>query len=313
MNAPRHFFAAILSTLIWGFFSIPLRALSSFPSEQILYYRVFTSLIIVLFICIFFRRKSVLKDLAFIKGLNKKERSLLITKIVGVSALVTCNWFSFIIVVNHVSLKAAAFAYMICPIITALGAYLILKEHLSRLKFFAIGIAFISAGMLSIGFYRELFYSIWVASLYAFYLIIQKKIEGINKFNFLAIQFFISAVLILPFYLSGTQNIPDSSHFWTYIIIISVLFTIIPLFLSLYALEKIPSSTVGITIYLNPIISFSVAFFYFGEKANTQQIISYSLLFIAVVIFNWNIIREMFRKQKAKWKGEEVISEIIPQ
>lgn len=311
MTSPKHFFAAVLSTLIWGFFSIPLRALKEFPSEQILYYRVFTSFLIVLIICIFFRRKSVQKDFHFMNNLEVKKRKILIWKTVGVSTLVTCNWFAFILVVNHVSLKAAAFAYMICPIITALSAYFILKEHLTKLKFFAMGIALISVGLLSVGFYKEVFYSIVVASLYAFYLIIQKGINGVNKFNFLVVQFAISTILILPFYFLNLTQIPSSPVFWYNIVLISVLFTIIPLFLSLYALEKIPSATIGITIYLNPIISFSIAFFYFNEKTNAQQLIAYFILFIAVVTFNWQTIKDLYLKRKMK--TGPLIDEIIPQ
>jgi chloramphenicol-sensitive protein RarD len=57
-----------------------------------------------------------------------------------------------------------------------------------------------------------------------------------------------------------------------------------------------PSSTLGIIIYLNPVIAFAVAFLYFNDTINPYQIYAYSLLLAAVVVFNWNLIGNMFQK-----------------
>ena len=65
--------------------------------------------------------------------LAKKEKlkTLLLTILGGF--LLILNWFLFMYAVNHVSLKSASFAYLICPIITTILAYFILggKEKMS--------------------------------------------------------------------------------------------------------------------------------------------------------------------------------------
>ena len=71
------------------------------------------------------------------------------------------------------SLKSAAFAYMVCPLITALGGFLILKEKLSSRKFIAIGIAALSIIILAWGSAPDVSWSVFIASFYAFYLIVQ--------------------------------------------------------------------------------------------------------------------------------------------
>jgi len=60
----------------------------------------------------------------------------------------------------------------------------------------------------------------------------------------------------------------------------------VPLFLNTYALKGLDSSLVGVLLYLNPIISFLLAVFYFHEGVNTIQGIAYFLIFTAVVLFN---------------------------
>ena len=101
---------------------------------------------------------------------------------------------------------------------------------------------------------------------------------------------------MFPLYIYHFSTIPTNLHFWLNIMIISVVFTIIPLFLSLYALIGLASSTMGIIIYLNPIVAFAVAFFYFLEVITPYQLYAYCLLLVAVIVFNWGTITELFHK-----------------
>ncbi len=286
--------------IIWGTFSIPLRHIKTYSSEQILSYRTFISLLITWGITLLFRRKYIHADLAYLKTEStiKRKKTLLLVLLAGF--LLGVNWLSFIYAINHISLKSGAFAYMICPLITAMGGFLILKESLSKFKLIAIGIASISIWISSLGSFEEVFWSIIIASSFAFYLITQRVLIKLDKLNLLGAQLFIISLLILPSFLHQTQLIPTELHFWTTIVGISVVFTVIPLLLSSYALIGVPSSTFGIMIYINPIIAFIVAFAYFDEGIKKDQLYSYTLLLIAVIVFNWDVISTIFGNQKAK-------------
>jgi chloramphenicol-sensitive protein RarD len=290
----RYFFAGILSFAIWGFFSIPLRNLKAFPSEEILYYRIFTSLIFIWLAILVFRRKELKKDLAYLSFITTRERRNILLQLIGSTLLLTSNWYTYIYAVNNVSLQSAAFAYMVCPLITAFGGFLILKESLSRLKLISLGIALLSILLLATGSFVEVLWSVIIASLYAFYLIIQRKMQHLDKLNVLAVQIGFAVILMLPFYLLKHEGFPQDLWFWGNITLIAVFFTIIPLFLSLFALIGIPSSTLGIIIYINPIIAFTVAIFYFGEHVDAHQLFAYLLLLLSVIVFNWAIIKDIF-------------------
>jgi len=292
----KYFLAALSSVIIWGFFSIPLRLLSNYAPDDILQYRIFTSLIITWLVILFFRKSNLRQNLIYLKSESKRERKRLIWLSFIAGILITSNWFTYIYAVNEVSLKSAAFAYMVCPLITAMGGFFILKEKLSTLKLVAIAIAFISIVILAQGSFREVLWSVIVASLYAFYLIIQRVMGRIDKFIMLGIHLLIATLITLPLFLFNFTNFPLDLHFWIIIVIISVLFTIVPLFLSLYALIGMPSSTLGIIIYLNPIVAFAVAFFYFHEEIDSRQLYAYSMLFAAILVFNWNIIKELIAR-----------------
>ncbi len=292
----KYFLAGASSSIIWGFFSLSLRSIKDYPSLNILIFRVFTALLLTSLIILIFRKASFKNDLNFIKSLTDKNRNQLLLRIFYSSVLVTLNWFAFIYVINHVSVQAGAFAYMVCPIITAVFAFIFLKEELSRIKWISIALCIVSIVMLGMGFITEVIYSVIIAALYAGYLIIQKRIEGVDKLNVLLVQLIISSVFILPFTFSESLVVPHDFDFWTQIVIISFVFTIIPLFLSLYALKGLPSSTMGVLIYLNPIVAFIVAFVYFDEAINLQKVIAYSILLVSVILFNKNFVLGMIKK-----------------
>ena len=166
------------------------------------------------------------------------------------------NWFVFIYAINHVSLKSASFAYLICPIVTTILAYLILKEKLSKWQWFAVSLSLISCFILSFGSTIELVYSLIIALSFAFYLITQRKNNQFDRFVVLTIQLLMASIVILPFFPFYSGSVPTAPLFYILLTLIVVVFTIIPLFLNLYALKGMNSSAVGILMYVNPLINF---------------------------------------------------------
>lgn len=275
--------------------AIPLREIREWPSEDILYYRIFTSVILTCVFIAIFRKKQLRRDYITLRTGPAVERKRFAGLMLAASVLIMGNWFAFIYAVNHVSIQSAAFAYLVCPLLTTLAGFLILKEQLSSIKKVSIGIALVSVLLLARGSLHEVMWSVGIASLYALYLIVQRVMPHIDKLNVLALQLALCSIAILPFILWQQHPIPVAPKFWYNIILISVLFTIIPLYLSMYALNGISSSTLGVLIYVNPIVSFAVAVVYFDEHIAANQLIAYLILLGAVMLFNWEVIRKMLR------------------
>ena len=288
--------SALSANVIWAFMSIPLRLIKSHNADQILYYRIITCFVIFIIYTFAFNRTNLTKDIQNIKKLTPKKLRFTLM-LIGLSGIfITLNWFSFIYVVNNINIKSAAFAYMVCPLITALGGYFILKENLSSVKFAAIGVAIGSIILLSTGSLKDTLWAVLTAFFYASFLIIQRSIQGVNKLNMLFFQLIIALIIVIPLLILFPQPFPTDQIFWFSIIIIAIVFTILPLLLILYALESLPSSTVGVLIYINPVVAFSIAFFYFDEKIMLNQVFAYLLLILAVLLFNYKILIQGFIK-----------------
>lgn len=299
--------AALSANVIWGFVSIAFRYLRDYPADLILSYRIVIAFLISWVFIFSIKRETLSSDLKQVKS-NKEMPKMKFWILLTFSGIfITLNWFAFIYVINNVNLKSAAFAYMICPLITAIGGFIVLKEELSRQKFLALIIAAISIIILATGSFGDVLWSALIALFYASFVILQRVIKNFDRLNMLGFQLLVGLIFVIPLFVFHPQAVPTDIFFWIAILIVGIVFTLIPLLLSLYALGNLPSSTVGILIYINPIVAFCVAFFYFHESIKLSQIFSYSLLAFAVLIFNWKILSENLSKTFKK-KTVDIIS-----
>lgn len=300
---PKHLIAILSAGILWGFMVFPLRALKAYSAFQILTWRIVIAFVMVWGIALLFKRQILRENFFAIKALNKNNRNKTMLLILVSGILITLNWLAFIYVINHISLKAGAFAYLLCPLITALGGSVLLKEHLTNVKYTALGLAFLSIVGLATGSVIEILWSFFIALSYALFLIIQKVIKQVDKLIMLGLQLFIALFLLTPIFFLNPQHLPTSIHFWINVSIVSLFFTIVPLLLSLYALAGLPSSTIGIAIYINPIVSFTIATGYYNEQITQPQLFFYGVLFLAVLLFNSDILLRVFKaKQSTKPK-----------
>ncbi|MGJ1433321.1 EamA family transporter [Sphingobacterium spiritivorum] len=291
----KYFLAAFLAPFIWGFMSIPVRWIRGWPAEDILYFRILTAMLILWIFILIFRRKKLKEDIYHYKELIQKDKRKYVWLTILASLFIFGNWYTYIYCINHISIQAAAFAYMLCPLITTAAAHFILKEELSLIKKIALFFALCSVIMLATGSLIEVLWSIAIGGLYAFYLIIQRVVQGFDKLNILAIQLLLCMVIVVPKLLFNHHALPTAPVFWYTTFIIALLFTIIPLYLSMFALNKISSSTVGIMLYINPIIAFFLAVFYFKEQVDPHKFWAYGLLIIALILFNSKILTKILK------------------
>ncbi|TAH03756.1 MAG: permease [Sphingobacteriales bacterium] len=294
---PSHLIAILSAGALWGFMVFPLRALKLYTAYQILTWRVVIAFLMVCAISVVYKRKVLITNFLTIKSLDKNYRNKILFLIFISAVLITLNWLTFIYVINHISLKACAFAYLLCPLVTALGGKLLLKEPLTNIKYVALALAFFCIVGLATGSFEEIMWSFMIALSYALFLIIQKFIKQVDNLIMLGLQLFIALLLLLPFYFYQSYLTPKDITFWGNVSVISIFFTIVPLLLSLYALEGLPSSTIGISIYINPIISFSIATLYYKEQITQQQLVFYAILFFLAILFNRDILFEIFSKK----------------
>lgn len=290
-NTKPYYAAGIAAFVIWGFIPFPLKALADYPSGQILFFRVALSVGLLLLITILFRRKNLLQTLAQVKASKPREaRKFLLYTFMG-GSLLTINWLTFIYVINHINIQTGSFSYLLCPILTAVLGFVLLKEELRANQWVAIMLSALSCVLIGTGEITSLLFSLLIALSYAFYLITQRLLKVYDKIVLLTLQLLLSFVFIAPFYgqFKGGSEVALDGHFFLVTGILSAAFTVLPLFLNLFALKELTSGTIGILMYINPILNFLVAFLYFNEETTLVKVLAYLLIFISVIIYNINL------------------------
>lgn len=289
----KYYVAAISAFTIWGLFSLALKPLSGYTSVDILLYRMSFASAFILFFSLVIRKEITQKNIQLFKTLPPKEQKIIFWVNLASAVLLALNWFLFIYVMNNISVNATSLAYLICPILTTILAFLFLKEKLSTKQRLAVIISLLSCLLLSIGHFRDLVFSFVIALSYAVYLILQKKNNQLDKFFTLTIQIVLGSLLLTPLFgIDQTSNLEKSGFFYGMVAMIAVVFTIIPMYLNVFSLKKLNSSVVGIFININPILSFLLAVAYFHEKVNAVQGIAYGLIFFSVLLFNFDSLNK---------------------
>ena len=296
MKNLKYYLAAILAFAIWGSFSLVLKPLHAYASLDILFYRVFSCAIILTSITVLFKRDTLKNNIALFRSLPKKDRRFYLLINIGGSILLTFNWLSFIYVLNHISVRATSVAYLVCPILTTLLAYFLLREKLNRLQWLSVALSTVGCLVLSYDSLNSMIFAIFIGLTYACYLIIQSRNARFDKLLVLNFHILISAMVLLPMYPSLSGPVPTSFKFYAFVEVIAIFYTIVPLFLNLYALAGINSSMVGMLLNVNPIIAFALSGLLYHEKLGALAIIAYSIILVAVIVFNIHPQQKQNRK-----------------
>lgn len=293
MNNRKHYAAALTAFIVWGFFALPLRALKEYTAGEILYFRIAIAALLLVVLVFLFRKTALKQDVARIKTLTPRDRNRFITLTLAGALLLIVNWLVFIYVINAINIKTASFSYFICPVLTAVLGNYILKERLTTLQWTAVTLCVISCVLLGLNSAAELGYSFAVALSYALYLVSQRRNKGFDRLIVLAAQMVFAFIVLTGVYPFLVQTAPSTIYFYGMVTLVAGVFTVLPLFLNLYALNGINSTTVGILLYINPLMNFTIAFLVFGETITLLQTIGYLIILVALVLFNYPNIKKM--------------------
>lgn len=293
MNNKKYYAAAVAAFSVWGFFPWVLKSLHDYGAGEILYFRIFFSSILLVFIVSLVRRSKLKKDLALFQSYASIDKLKVILLWLAGGLLLTVNWLTFIYTVNQVNIRTASFSYLICPVLTAALGYVVLREKMTPTQWTAVGLCALSCVLMGMNSVTELGYSFTTAITYGLYLVLQRLYKDFDRMTVLTVQILFSFFLLNVSYGYLVDSVPTETSFFLVIATVAAVFTVLPLFLNLYALKGMSSATVGILMYINPILNFTIAFLVFNERVTPLQITGYSIIAFALVIFNFQNFRKL--------------------
>lgn len=298
----RGFVMATSAFLIWGLvLPVYMKLLAGVPALEIIAHRIvwavpFTAVI-----------------LAFLGGFRSLGPVFRSPKTLAFAALtasiISVNWGLYVYAIISGHAIDAALGYYINPLVNVLMGALFLGERPTRAQIGAILLAVLAVAVLTFQAGGLPWISLVLAFSFASYGLLRKVLPiGAAEGFFLEVVLLTAPCLaVIAWTIArGTQHFGvDPSETW--LLIGAGPLTAIPLILFAAGARALDYSTIGILQYIAPTMIFVTAVFFFGEPFSAVDLGAFALIWLAVGIYVWSMLRESrVRRRQAAVAAETV-------
>lgn len=277
----------ILSLLIFGSLGVFVKNIN-LSSEQIVFFRTTIASLIFMLYFMFSSKKLDLKNI-------RSNIWYLILSGFCVGFDVACLFEAY----NYTSVSIATLFYYVSPIFIILLSPIFLKEKITFIKIFTISISLLGMYFISKPDIQNfnanygVFLSILGAFFCAFQVIFNKKLKDIDTMSSTFVQLLsASFVMFIYTFIINKKSfiIPDKKSL-ILILILGVIHTAIAFHLYFNSIVKLPTTSVVVLSYVDPISSIIFASIFLNEKLVFIQIIG------ALLILSSTLILELYQKK----------------
>lgn len=278
----------------WGFIPIFWKQLDHVGSAEIVMHRMVWSCVLVVSLIV------LMKQWRQFSALFSQPKILF--RLFIASSLISINWGVFIWAVNNGHLVETSMGYFINPLVSVLLGVIFFSERLRKGQLFALSIAMLGVLYMVIAYGAFPWVSLTLAITFALYGVAKKSIS-VPATHGMAVEtlFFVIPALAYIAYIQsdGTGQFTDSS-FNTGMLILGGLFTLIPLLLFAAAAKRVTMTVLGMTQYIGPSLQLIIGVFLYGEPFGSDRMISFGLIWLALVVYSVDQIRHQRSSRKLK-------------
>ena len=269
------------ASLWWGIIGVIYFKFVSFasPIELTIHRTLWTSLLLVI-------TTTYYKKWPEFINIWKSYKTIFLLFLTGL--LVSINWFTWLYSIAVNNMLDASLGYYIFPIFSVFLGKIFLKEKINKNKIIAITLVFISIIYLLIGFKNIPWIGLTVAITFSLYSLIRKKINISSDLGLLFETLLISPIALILFSLlvSNNTNIFGFNNIDLSIYLFFAGFmTLVPLFMYIKGFELIGIGPASMIFFLTPTAQFFLSIFYLNQDLNTEKLISFIFIWIAVLIY----------------------------
>src|SRR2546423_10967480 len=203
-------------------------------------------------------------------------------------AAISVNWFCFIWAVNVGRVLETSLGYFMTPLVNVLFGATFLRERLTRWQLLSVILALIGVLNLSLGYGRFPWLAMALCVSFGLYGLLRKQ-SGVRPIPGL----FLETTLLTPIaalylvYLQREGSAAFTAGGWRMILLLisTGIVTGLPLVWFGHAARHLRLTTLGFLQYLSPSCSFFLGVFLYHEPFTRTHLITFSFIWIALVIF----------------------------
>lgn len=271
---------AIAAYVTWGILPLYWKALKHVAPREILAHRVVWSFA---FLCLFniLRKRWPEVKKAYAHGPSRMS-SLLSALIIG------SVWYIYIwaMLADHV--VEASMGYYISPLISVVLGMVFLKERLTFWQNIAFVLAMIGVVYLTIKYGRFPWIALSLAVGFGLYGLLRKtsRVGSITGLTAETAVLSPLALLYILFLLNREASAVKGASVTTDLLLLGAgIVTAVPLVWFAKGARRIPLSMIGFFQYLAPTISLCLGIFVFKEPFTTAHLVSFGLIWLALIIY----------------------------
>jgi drug/metabolite transporter (DMT)-like permease len=236
--------------------------------------------------------------------LKVRRRELPFLVVWGIGGLAFVQWFYFL-AIHRLAIGIALLIEYIAPLVVALWARYVFREHVRRRIWFALALALVGLALIvdvrhggSVSTAGVAF-ALGSAAAYTFYLLLAEHAVGDrDAVSLLAWGFAFGALFwcfVAPWWTFPTGRVAADVSLlgrlsdyhvpvWSLMAFLIVIGTILPFFLLVSALRHLPATRVGIIAMLEPVGATIVAWAWLNESLGALQLVGAAIVLAGIVL-----------------------------
>ena len=215
----------------------------------------------------------------------KKELPLLLLS----SVFLGFNWILLFEAYNYTTVTTATLCYYMAPTLVVLASHFLFRERLNLRKGLCVAVAFVGmmlvSGVLGSGLpkadeLKGILFGLAAAVFYASVVLLNKKISLSSALDRTIFQLGFAALILLPYTLL-TEDLTALNFTGTAVIlllVVGIIHTGIPYALYFSSVRNLPSQTVALFSYLDPIIAILLSALVLRESVGAAELIGAALI-----------------------------------
>jgi chloramphenicol-sensitive protein RarD len=282
----RGFAFALAAYVLWGALPIYMKAVSDVPPIEVVAYRVVWSVPVAGIVLLLLGRTADLKQAL------ASPRTLGMAAVTAI--LISINWSIYVWAIMTGHTVETALGYYINPLINVVLGAVLLGERMTRTQIAAVGLAALAVLILTVDSGGLPWVSLGLALCFGFYGFFRKTLP-IGPSQGFMLEVLILSVPALCYIgytiAAGTNHFIGAGIGEDGLLMLAGPLTAGPLLFYGFGAKLLRYSTIGLMQYMLPTFIFCIAVFVFGEPFGAVQLVTFGLIWIALAIYSWPMLR----------------------
>ena len=276
--------AAVVAYAMWGLFPAFWPLLAPAVPIEVLAHRIAWTAVLMIAVL------SLVRGWAELRALSARGWAM----VTAAGVLITVNWGLYIYAVFNGQVVEAALGYFMSPLVNVLLGVAVLRERMSRAQWAAVALGTVAVVVIAVENGRPPWIALTLAASFGLYGLIKRTVplsavasvtaEGLVLGPF-------AAAVVGWFQVAGAGTMVDHGPGHLFLLLAAGPVTAVPLLLYGVAARRVPLSTIGVLMYLNPILQFTWGVFVVHEAMPATRWIGFVLIWVALVIFTVDLLR----------------------